>query len=201
MPCSGFYDYYKPYRMVGEVMKRRTHPFQSLFFVFFILYLIWVLLLFLAPLVLPSGTVTDLSGVVGFSDNDDVIKGLSFPWNVVYSIGDQLCHQKSDRTLFLNGNEMPFCTRCTAIWLGLAFGLGFMVFYTIELNEKFFFAIIFSFVPLGVDGVGQLLGFWESTNVVRMLTGLPAGIVCGLALGIIFDELRSLHFFKKIKTT
>ncbi len=182
-------------------MKRRTHPFQSLFFVFFILYMIWVLLVFLAPLVLPFGTVSDLSGVVGFSDNDDVIRDLSFPWNVVYSIGDKVCHQKSDRSLFFNGNEMPFCTRCTAIWLGLAFGLGFMVLYSIELNEKFFFAIIFSFVPLGVDGVGQLLGFWESTNVVRMLTGLPAGIVCGLALGIIFDELRSLRFFKKIKTT
>jgi uncharacterized membrane protein len=159
--------------------------------------MIWVFLLFLAPLVLPSGSVSDLSGVVGISDNDAVIGEMSFPWNVVYSIGDRLCHQKSERSLFLNGNEMPFCTRCTAIWLGLAFGIGFMVLYTIDLNEKFFIAIIFSLVPLGIDGIGQLLGFWESTNVIRILTGLPAGIICGVALGIIFDELRSLHFFKK----
>jgi uncharacterized membrane protein len=159
--------------------------------------MIWVFLLFLAPLVLPSGSVSDLSGVVGISDNDAVIGEMSFPWNVVYSIGDRLCHQKSERSLFLNGNEMPFCTRCTAIWLGLAFGIGFMVLYTIDLNEKFFIAIIFSLVPLGIDGIGQLLGFWESTNVIRILTGLLAGIICGVALGIIFDELRSLHFFKK----
>ena len=159
--------------------------------------MIWVILLFLAPLVLPSGSVSDLSGVVGFSDNDAVIGEMSFPWNVVYSAGDFFCHQKSERSLFLNGNEMPFCTRCTAIWLGLAFGIGFMVLYTIDLNEKFFIAIIFSLVPLGIDGIGQLLGFWESTNVIRILTGLPAGIICGVALGIIFDELRSLHFFKK----
>jgi uncharacterized membrane protein len=95
---------------------------------------------------------------------------------------------------------MPFCTRCTAIWLGLALGLGFMVLYAIELNEKFFIAIIFSLLPLGIDGIGQLLGFWESTNVVRILTGLPAGMLCGVALGIIFDELRSMHFFNKNKT-
>jgi uncharacterized membrane protein len=82
----------------------------------------------------------------------------------------------------------------------LAFGLGFMVLYSIELNEKFFIAIIFSLVPLGIDGIGQLLGFWESTNVVRILTGLPAGIICGMALGIIFDELRSMRFIKKIDT-
>jgi uncharacterized membrane protein len=102
--------------------------------------------------------------------------------------------------LFLNGNEMPFCTRCTAIWLGLAIGLGFMVVYTIELNEKFFIAIILALLPIGVDGIGQLFGFWESTNIVRILTGLPAGMICGVALGIIFDELRSLHFFNKIET-
>ncbi|MCX6661641.1 MAG: DUF2085 domain-containing protein [Euryarchaeota archaeon] len=167
-------------------MKRRIHPFQSLFFVFFILYMIWILLLFLAPLVLPSGSISDLSGVVGY--------------NTVYSAGDLFCHQKAERSLFLNGNEMPFCTRCTAIWLGLAFGLGFMVLYTIELNEKFFIAIIFSLVPLGIDGVGQLFGFWESTNIVRLLTGLPAGVICGVAIGIIFDELRSLHFFNKVGT-
>jgi uncharacterized membrane protein len=181
-------------------MKRRIHPFQSLFFVFFILYMIWILLLFLAPLVLPSGSISDLSGVVGYSDNDAVIGNMSFPWNTVYSAGDLFCHQKAERSLFLNGNEMPFCTRCTAIWLGLAFGLGFMVLYTIELNEKFFIAIIFSLVPLGIDGVGQLFGFWESTNIVRLLTGLPAGVICGVAIGIIFDELRSLHFFSKVGT-
>jgi uncharacterized membrane protein len=160
--------------------------------------MIWVILLIIAPIVLSTGTVSDLSGVVGSVDNDAVIKDLSFPWNGVYSIGDRFCHQKADRSLFVNGNEMPFCTRCTAIWLGLAVGLGVMVFFTIELNEKFFIAIIVSFVPLGVDGIGQLLGFWESTNIVRILTGLPAGIVCGVAIGIILDEIRSLGIFKKI---
>ncbi len=182
-------------------MKRRIRPFHSLFCAFLLLYMLWVLLLFLAPLVLPAGSITDFSGVVGSVDNDAAIKDLSFPWNVVYSIGDRLCHQKAERSLFVNGNQMPFCTRCTAIWFGLAVGLGLMVFYTIELNEKFFVAIILSIIPLGVDGVGQLFGFWESSNVVRFLTGFPAGMICGVALGIIYDEIRSLHIFKKTETT
>ncbi len=151
----------------------------------------------LAPVMIPAGSVSDLSGVVGYSDNAEVINGLSFPWNGVYSLGDSLCHQKAERSLFVNGNEMPFCTRCTAIWLGIAIGLGIMVVFTIELDVKFFVTIIAAFVPLGVDGVGQLLGFWESTNVMRILTGLPAGVICGIALGVIFDEFRSLGFFKK----
>jgi uncharacterized membrane protein len=182
-------------------MQRRMHPFKNLFFIFFLLYLVWILLLILAPVFLPAGTVSNLSGSSGYVDNEAITRNLSFPWNAVYSVGDLLCHQKAERSLFINGNEMPFCTRCTAIWLGLAFGMGFMVFYSIELNEKFFVAIILSIIPLGIDGTGQLLGFWESSNILRFLTGFPAGLVCGIALGVIYDEVRSFQFFKKKDTT
>ena len=124
---------------------------------------------------------------------------MDLPWNFVYSAGDRLCHQKAERAFFINDNQMPFCSRCTAIWLGLVIGLGFMVFYTIQLNEKFLFAIILSVIPIGVDGVGQLFGFWESTNIIRVITGLLIGVVCGVALGVIVDEIKTIHIFKKIK--
>jgi uncharacterized membrane protein len=64
-----------------------------------------------------------------------------------------------------------------------------MVFFTIRLDEKFLLIILFSLAPIGVDGVGQLLGFWESTNLIRFLTGLLAGGVCGVAIGVIIDEV------------
>jgi uncharacterized membrane protein len=133
---------------------------------------------------------------VGFSDNDQVIGNMSFPWNVVYTSGDRLCHQQATRSLFLNGNEMPFCTRCTAIWLGLVVGLGFMVLYTIDLNENFLIVILISLVPIGIDGIGQLFGFWESTNIIRFLTGLLAGGICGMAIGVIIDEIKTIHIHK-----
>ncbi len=180
-------------------MKRRKQPFKSIVFAFFIFFFIWVFLQFLAPFMIPPGTATNLSGSVGVSDNDAVFRNMSFPWATLYSLGDRLCHQKPERSWLLNQNEMPFCVRCTAIWIGLAVGLLFMVVYTLELNERFFFVILLSLIPLGVDGVGQVLGFWESTNVVRFLTGLPAGLICGIALGIIIDELRSFPFFQRFE--
>lgn len=175
-------------------MKRRNQGLNKFVFVFFLFFSIWVLLQFLAPFGLPKGSISDLSGVVGFSDNENVIQNMSFPWNVVYSIGDRLCHQRAERSLFLNENEMPFCSRCTAIWVGLAVGLGFMVLFTIELNWKFLIALIAALVPIGIDGMGQLFGFWESINLVRILTGFPAGVFCGIAIGIIFDELHTIKF-------
>ncbi len=180
-------------------MKRRVKCFRSIIFVLFVFFSIWILLQFLAPIALPKGSVSDLSGLVAISDNEETINNMDFPWNIVYSAGDRLCHQKAERSFFINENEMPFCARCTAIWLGIAIGLGFMVFYVIELNEKFLFAILLSIVPIGVDGVGQLLGFWESTNIIRVITGLLIGAVCGVALGVIVDEIKTIHLFKKIK--
>ncbi len=180
-------------------MQRRAKYFRSVIFIFFVLFSLWILLQFLAPLALPKGSVSDLSGLVAISDNEDTINDMDLPWGFVYSAGDRLCHQKAERSFFINDNQMPFCSRCTAIWLGLVIGLGFMVFYKIQLNGKFLFAIIISLVPIGVDGIGQLFGFWESTNIIRVITGLLIGVVCGVALGVIVDEVKTIHLFKKIK--
>jgi len=180
-------------------MERRGKCFKSLIFVLFILFSIWAILQFLAPLTLPAGSVPDISGSVAISDNDKLIQDMPFPWNFIYNSGDRLCHQIAERSFFINGNQMPFCARCTAIWLGIAIGLGFMVFYKIQLDEKFLFAIIIGLVPIGIDGVGQLFGFWESTNIIRLITGLLAGGVCGVTIGVIIDETKEIFSTNKLK--
>jgi uncharacterized membrane protein len=166
---------------------------------FFIPFLIWILLQIIAPFVLPNSSIDDLSGIVGVSDNNKIIDEIPSPWGALYGAGDRLCHQISERSFFINGNQMPFCSRCTAIWLGLAVGLGLMVFYKIELNEKFLFLIIIGIIPIAIDGLGQLFNFWESLNIIRFITGILAGIVCGIAIAIIINEICSLNILKRIQ--
>jgi uncharacterized membrane protein len=177
----------------------RREKYSKVIIVFFILFSIWILLQFLAPLFLPADSVDDLSGIVAVSDNEKNIEEMSFPWGVVYSAGDRLCHQKAERSFFINGNQMAFCSRCTALWLGLAIGLGFMVFYQIELDEKFLYLLVLGFLPIAVDGIGQLFGFWESINSIRMITGLLAGVTCGVTISIIVDELKTIPYLKNQK--
>jgi uncharacterized membrane protein len=166
---------------------------------FFIFFFIWIILQFIAPIALPSSSVKNLSGNIGIEENTELINDIPSPWNAIYSCGDRLCHQREDRSFLINENQMPFCSRCTAIWLGFAIGLGLMVLYKIELDEKFLFLIIIGIVPIGIDGIGQLLGFWESTNIVRLITGLLAGIVCGIAIALIIDEISSLNILDKFR--
>jgi uncharacterized membrane protein len=182
-------------------MEKREKSSRLIIFIVFIPFLIWILLQFIAPIALPSSSVNDLTGHTGIKDNENIINEMPSPWNSIYDCGDTLCHQKSERSFFISGNQMPFCSRCTAIWLGLVIGLGFLIFYKIALDEKFILLIILGLTPIGIDGVGQLLGFWESSNFIRVITGLLVGIVCGLAIGLIIDEIREMYISRKSKSS
>ena len=180
--------------------KREKH--SKVIIIIFLAFFIWASLQFISPLLLPAKSVNDLSGIVVVSDNDITIDEMGFPHNVVYSIGDRLCHERAERSFFINGNQMPFCSRCTGIWVGLVIGISLMIFYTIKLDEKIFLLIVLSILPLGIDGAGQLIGFWESTNLIRLITGLLTGFGCGVAIGIIVDEFKAAfketNMFKKV---
>jgi len=173
-------------------MEKREGFSRIIIIIFFIPFFIWILLQFIAPLALPYSSTDDLSGYVGVADNEKSIEKLPSPWNAIYGCGDRLCHQKTERSFILNGNQMPFCSRCTAIWLGITIGIGIMIFYPIKLDKKFLYLIFFSLAPIGIDGVGQLFKLWESNNFTRLITGLFIGVVCGIAIGIIIDELYEM---------
>ena len=49
--------------------------------------------------------------------------------------------------------------------------------------------IVIGLLPIGMDGIGQMFGFWESTNMLRLITGGLAGILTGLAVAVIIQEL------------
>jgi len=74
----------------------------------------------------------------------------------------------------------------------MTIGIGLLVFYTITLDNRFLILAIISLIPIGIDGIGQLLGFWESSHLSRVITGSFVGIITGMALGIIIDELKTL---------
>ncbi|MDG6218875.1 MAG: DUF2085 domain-containing protein [Candidatus Thermoplasmatota archaeon] len=178
-------------------IKKREKP-SKFITITFVIFLVWSLLQILSPLLLPPNSIQDLSGKTMIVDNQKTMDRIPFPLNQVYDIGDRLCHQRADRSFFINGNQMPFCSRCTAIWIGLVIGLLILSFFKVPLDERFLLILILSLIPMGIDGTGQLLGFWESTNLLRVITGLITGIICGMAVGILIDEIGILIKTKKV---
>ena len=161
------------------VSMRIPHITSPVLFAVFISASIWTVLVVTAPLMVPSGTLEDLSGVVGGHENEDQFDQLSPLPHAVYWLGDAECHQLANRSLFLNDNQMPFCVRDLGIFIGLAFGFGIVTFYRYKINPVY---VLIGLVPIGIDGGLQAVTSYESNNFLRMVTGLVAGFVLSLML-------------------
>jgi uncharacterized membrane protein len=159
----------------------------------------WSFGMILAPLSLPSGSVEDLTPDeedkadgrwgVGAIDNADITEDMNPYAKFFYEAGDSQCHTFKDRSLFVNGNQMPFCTRDVGIFFGMTLGLLVTIFIRFELK---WWWLIGGLVPIGIDGTVQLVTSYESTNILRMTTGLLAGLVTTVALGWVFYDISQV---------
>lgn len=151
-----------------------------------IFFCVWLVVVLAAPFALPSGSVTDLSGGAGTIDNSDIIDRMNPFSAVVYLIGDGNCHQLSERSLFLNGNQMPFCARDVGIFLGLVIGMLIVLLASPRFS---WIALILLVVPILIDGGVQYAGGgYESNNALRLLTGVLGGVAVSYFLGFMADR-------------
>ncbi len=145
----------------------------------FVLTSVWLLLVVIAPMLVPSDTLTDLSGRVGYHDNEALFSELDLVPHAVYWVGDGECHQLADRSYFINGNQMPFCARDLGLFIGLVLGSGIVTFYRYKIHPVF---VLIGLLPIALDGGVQMLTDYESNNTLRMITGFIAGFVLALLL-------------------
>ncbi|MFQ5883628.1 MAG: DUF2085 domain-containing protein [Thermoplasmata archaeon] len=169
---------------------------------------LWSASLFIAPMTIPSGSVTDLDGYANRVDYPEKWDSMPLFPRIVYYLGDAQCHQKWYRSFSISDNQMPVDARVTSIYVGLTVGLftatyalqtpsiqaslmsifpsRFRGFIRRKIGYKWFITFLIGalVLPLAVDGMLQLLTTYESTNVKRVLTGFPLGWVSGLILGV-----------------
>lgn len=96
------------------------------------------------------------------------------------------CHRMPERSFFFMGKQFPICARCTGILLGLILGIIVLILFG---NIPFLFVPLL-LIPIAIDGGGQLLNKWASTNGRRLLTG----ILAGLAVDFLFYEIAALGY-------
>ena len=94
-------------------------------------------------------------------------------------VGVAFCHRRKDRSIKMSNYTFPLCARCTGLWLGFAVGLLFRV---AGLHTPPMFSVALM-LPLIIDGLAQFVGYRESNNQLRILTG----VLFGIATNMIFS--------------
>jgi len=90
----------------------------------------------------------------------------------------------------MTGYKFVVCSRDSAMYFGMVFA-GFAFLYLrrrIKETPSLLFLIL-GMIPMGIDGTGQLFGLWESTNMMRAITGFIAGAVIGFYLLSLLTEI------------
>lgn len=97
-------------------------------------------------------------------------------------MGSAVCHQMAERSFIFDGMQMPLCARCTGIYIGAFFAFCFF-FLKKRMGNGRPFSITqalltgLAVLPVGIDGVGSYLGFWESSQLMRIFSGSLVGAV------------------------
>ena len=143
------------------------------------IFVAWLAVMLVAPFTLPSGSVKDLSGAVGRLDNPGQEARMNLFADAVYTMGDIECHQIAERSFYLNGNELPICSRDIGISIGLLAGMVIGLLYVRRINP---FILAVGLVPMVIDGGLQAISSYQSNNALRIITGIIAGIAAALLL-------------------
>ncbi len=101
----------------------------------------------------------------------------------VYRAGSLVCHQRAERSFHLAGAQLPVCARCFGLYLAGAAGLSLA-----WLGRRTFSAravrmlLAVAAFPIVTTVALEWLGAIETSNLQRMVTGLPLGFVAGVVI-------------------
>src|SRR3972149_1130153 len=102
-------------------------------------------------------------------------------------IGFATCHRIPERSLHIDGHQLPLCARCTGIYIGLLTGWTFIIARrrtrAAQLPPRLLKLVLFGFIGImGIDGLNStamLVGLphlYATQNWMRVFTGSPYGL-------------------------
>lgn len=105
----------------------------------------------------------------------------------VLAVGSLICHQRPDRSFFIDGHQLPVCARCTGIYLSAAVGFITWVAFKIARGwrpiavdpRRSLRLLALAAVPTALSLASGTLGVWDGANATRALLAIPLGATAG----------------------
>jgi uncharacterized membrane protein len=101
----------------------------------------------------------------------------------VYHAGSLVCHQRPERSFHLAGVQLPVCARCFGLYVAGAAGLIVAWRRRRTLSARAVQTLLaLAALPIVTTVALEWLGAIETSNLQRMVTGLPLGFAAGVVV-------------------
>lgn len=118
---------------------------------------------------------------------------------IIFAAGGLICHQRPERSFFLDGHQFPVCARCTGLYLSGAAGIaGWLALKMARRWASIPFdpglakrLLVIAAIPTAVSLVTGVLAIWDGSNVTRAMLAIPFGASAGaVAAAVATKDLR-----------
>ena len=126
---------------------------------------------------------------------------------MLFFLGGGLCHQRIERTFSIDAFNMPVCSRCTGIYLGIFISLITIILLERRIKGEFpsleiVLITVSVFLIMGLDVVLSFLQIIESNNIIRLITGFLTGwflvlLLLPLANNVMFKRFVSKNYLDR----
>ena len=101
-----------------------------------------------------------------------------------------ICHQRAERSFFIDGRQLPVCARCTGLYAGAAAAAPFALFMASPLNSRRARVIVLAAaVPTAITWTLEFARIAPFSNVTRFAAALPLGFAAAwLVLSVLADD-------------
>ena len=130
-------------------------------------WMIGLLVVFLWAAAIVAAPVAKANGLVSVS-------------SPLYHFFSFICHQISERSFRVEGEQFAVCSRCFGVYFGLLFGFAIYPLWRniVEIEPLPRVWLFLSLIPISVDWSLTIFGIWENSHLSRFVTGLILGVAC-----------------------
>lgn len=112
---------------------------------------------------------------------------------IIFAAGALICHQRPERSFFLDVHQFPVCARCTGLYLSGAVGIvGWIALKRVRRGSSLPFdpglakrLVLLSAIPTAVSLATGALGVWDGSNVARAMLAIPFGASAGAVVAAV----------------
>jgi uncharacterized membrane protein len=105
----------------------------------------------------------------------------------IFAAGSLICHQRPERSFFIDGHQLPVCARCTGLYLSGALGLlawlGLKIarrWRPIAIDPRQAVRLLaIAALPTAVSLASGAIAVWDGANITRALLAVPLGGIAG----------------------